>query len=130
MLRSGKLVLSPATTVFYSATMSRRDWDNTVLAFETQRTDERREDDPSALLEAKDRYIAELIKQVALLRRELERKDAVLLRVAEELSELLFAAAPSAEGAPRVVRSGGVRGGDRARGSEDTRESKRPALKK
>lgn len=129
MLRSGKFVLSPATTVFYSATMPRRDWDNTGLALETQRTDERREDDPSALLEAKDGYIAELIKRVALLSRELERKDAVLLRVAEELRELLFAAAPRTEGAPRVVPPEGVWGGDRARGAEDAREkSKRPAL--
>ena len=109
--------------------MPRRDWDNTIPTLEARRADERREDDPSALLEAKDGYIAELIKQVAVVRRELDRKDAVLLRAAEELSELLFAAAPRTEGAPRVLPPGGVRGGDRARGAEDAREKpKRPAL--
>lgn len=40
-------------------------------------------------LEAKDRLIAELEEQVALLSGELERKDAILSHIAEGIGELL-----------------------------------------
>jgi uncharacterized small protein (DUF1192 family) len=55
-----------------------------------------------ALLEAKDRSIAELKEQVALLRSELERKDAILSRIAEDMGELLPARVSDADG-PQAV---------------------------
>lgn len=59
-------------------------------------------EDRDALLDAKDWIIAELKEQVAFLRRELERKDAVLLRMAESSGGLLSTPASEATGNPRA----------------------------
>jgi hypothetical protein len=71
-----------------------------------------------ALLEAKDRSIAELKKQVALLRRELERKDTILSRIAKDLGESLPARA-SDTGVTQTVTLREVRNG---KGGMDARE--------
>src|SRR5215218_6394398 len=71
-----------------------------------------------ALLEAKDRSIAELKEQVALLRSELERKDAILSRIAEDMGELLPARVSDADG-PQAVALREVCNG---KGAMDARE--------
>jgi hypothetical protein len=72
----------------------------------------------NALLEAKDRSIAELKEQVALLRSELERKDAILSRIAEDIGELLPARVSDADG-PQAVALREVCNG---KGAMDARE--------
>ena len=67
------------------------------------------------LLKTKDRTIAELKEQVASLRREVARKDYVLLRVAESVSELLSSPASGAPDDTKPVTPGGARDDDRAR---------------
>ncbi len=61
-----------------------------------------------SLLEAKDAIIAELRSQVALLRSELRRKDAVLSRIAENIDELSLACSSDAANGPRAVATGEV----------------------
>ena len=61
-----------------------------------------------SLLEAKDGIIAELRAQVALLRSELKRKDAVLSRIAENIDELSLACSSEAANGPRAVTTGEV----------------------
>lgn len=51
-----------------------------------------------ALLQAKDRTIDELKEQITLLRRELERKEAILLRMVHKVVELL----PRLEKVPNI----------------------------
>ena len=62
--------------------------DKTTPGLETRRNRLPREHRHD-LLEAKDRTIAELKEQVALLRSDLKRKDAILARIAEDIGELL-----------------------------------------
>ncbi len=76
---------------------------------ETQRSGIPREEKRDALLEAKDKIIAELKGQVALLRDELKRKDAVLSRMVEDMGALLPARTSEAAGEPRRVTPGVVR---------------------
>ena len=79
-----------------------------------------------ALLEAKDRTIAELRDQVAFLRGELKRKEAILARMVEEIDELLPARTSKSADGPRMVASGGVRDGNRA--SDAQQRPERPTL--
>lgn len=92
------------------AMMLQRNGLKTTPGLETRRHGMTRED-PDALLEAKDRIIAELEEQVALLSSELERKDAVLAYIAEGIGELLPARVPEATDGPRMVAPGEARDG-------------------
>jgi excisionase family DNA binding protein len=87
--------------------------------------DEGRDDASNTVQDVgQDRYIAALEDQVQFLRRELERKDAILLRLTERIPEL--EAAPEPRGEPETARqdAGGVEDrGERAdaqRGAEET----------
>jgi hypothetical protein len=89
MLRPVEFVLCPALKMCYMLpTMLQRNGEKAGSSLESQRNGipHRNRD---ALLEAKDRSIAELKEQVALLRSELKRKDAILSRMAEDIGELL-----------------------------------------
>lgn len=81
---------------------------NTVSSLKTRRNGIPREDH-DALLEEKDSLIAELKAQVALLSRELRRKDAMLARIVEEkVDEPLPARAPEATSGSRTFAPGGT----------------------
>lgn len=102
-------------------TMLQRNGRNTATGLEIERNGGPRKDF-HALLEVKDRTIAELEEQVALLRGELELKNAVLSHIAEGIGELLLPghASGAADGSrapvlPARARNGGNR-------TTDTRE--------
>jgi hypothetical protein len=86
-------------------------------------------EDRDALLDAKDQTIFELKEQVAFLRRELERKDEIMLCMAEANSEM--PPSPTSEapnGSQKVTREGGW-DSDRARDArEGQEEPERPRL--
>ena len=105
--------------------------DNTVSSLETRRNGIPRED-RDALLEEKDSLIAELKAQIALLSRELKRKDAILARIVEEkVDEPPPARAPAATRGSRTFASGGARDIDRAPGIRHEQEnSEKPTLPK
>ncbi len=84
-------------------------------------------EDRDALLEAKDKIIAELKEQVALLRRELKRKDAILSRTATGPAELLPAPAPEVPGGSKRVTLGRTRNGNQA-GAAREEKPERPTL--
>jgi hypothetical protein len=99
----------------------------------TPNLEARRNEIPSegrdAVLEAKDRLIAELRKQVAFLRGELRRKDAILSRVAEEIGEAPVSASKPADGFQTVVSEKAKNGNTRAREAEKKQEKPgRPTL--
>ena len=94
--------------------LQRDEEDNTVPNLEARRNGTAREN-RDALLEAKDRTIAELRERVALLRGELKRKEAILARMAEDIGELLPESASKTANDPRMVAPGGaVRNGNQA----------------
>jgi hypothetical protein len=99
----------------------------------TPNLETRRNEIPSegrdAVLEAKDRIIAELREQVAFLRGELRRKDAILSRVAEEIGEVPASASKAADGFQTVVPKGVKNGNTRAREAQKRQEKPgRPTL--
>lgn len=77
-------------------------------------------EDSVPLLDAKDQTIAELKEQIAFLRRELERKDEIMLRMAGG-SSLLATASEPMEGLHSVTSGGGWDGG-RASDAGERRE--------
>jgi uncharacterized coiled-coil protein SlyX len=87
-------------------------------------------EDRDALLDAKDQTIAELKEQVAFLRCELERKDEIMLRMAERTGDMIPAApALEAPGGSEKITCEAGRDGDRARDAwEEQEEPKRPTL--
>jgi hypothetical protein len=86
-------------------------------------------EEPDALLEAKDKTIAELKEQIALLRRELQRKDAILSRTAEGMVELLPTPAPETPGGSQRVTLGVIRNDNGTRDAQEEQEKpKRPTL--
>ena len=86
-------------------------------------------EDRDALLEAKDQTIAKLKEQVAFLRRELERKEDLLLRMAEGTGELLPAPVSEASDGSQTVTPRGVRDGNQARDAQKRQEKpERPTL--
>ncbi len=78
--------------------------------------DEGRDDASKTVQDAgQDRYVAALEDQIQFLRRELERKDAILLRLAERIPELEAPAEPRDEPETVAEDAGGVEDrGDRA----------------
>jgi hypothetical protein len=88
--------------------MLQRDADNTVPSLETRRNGIPHEN-LHALLEEKDSLIAELKAQVALLSRELKRKDAMLSRIAEGVDEPPPAPVPEATDGPQTLTPRGAR---------------------
>lgn len=112
ILRTREFVLCSALKMCYMLpTMLQRNEEKAGPSPECQRSRD-------ALLEAKDRSIAELKEQVSLLRRELERKDAILSRIAENLGESLPACVSDAD-VPQTVTLREVRNG---KGATDARE--------
>ena len=91
-------------------TMLQRNGNRTTPGSESQRNGMPLKD-RDALLEEKDSIIAELKEQVALLRGELKRKDATLLRIVEGIDELLPAHASEVVDGLQTVTSGGARDG-------------------
>lgn len=87
--------------------MLQRDGDNTVPNLEARRNGIAREN-RDALLEAKDRTIAELRERVALLRDELKRKEAILARMVEDIGELLPKSSSKSTNEPRMIAPGGT----------------------
>ncbi len=87
-------------------------------------------EDRDTLLQAKDQTIAELKEQVAFLRRQLERKDDILLRMAEGSSGgPLPAPVSEAPDGPRVLMSGEGGDSDQARDARGGQEKPdRPVL--
>lgn len=83
-----------------------------------------------ALLEAKDRIIAELKEQIALLRSELNHKDVILSRIAEELGEMPSASiSHAADVSQKVAKLEEVRDSNQAKGDQEKQEKpERPAL--
>jgi hypothetical protein len=95
---------------------------------ETQRN-ETPSEGRDAVLKAKDRIIAELREQVAFLRGELRRKDAILLRVAKEIGEAPASAPKTADGSRTAVPERVKNGNDRARDAQKRQEKPgRPTL--
>jgi len=88
--------------------MLQRNEENTVPRLETRRSWTPHEEHRHALVEAKDEIIAGLKAQVALLRDELKRKDAVLSRIAENIGELSSVRVSEAADDPQAVTPGGV----------------------
>ena len=88
--------------------MLQRNEEHTVSRLEARKSGIYHEDDLDALLRAKDGIIAELRAQVALLHRELKRKDAVLSRIAENIGELSSARVSAAVEGPRTVTARGL----------------------
>jgi hypothetical protein len=88
--------------------MLQRNEENTVPSLEARRSWTSHEEHRDALVQAKDEIIIELKAQVALLRDELKRKDAVLSRIAENIGELSSASVPEAVDGPQTVTPGGV----------------------
>ncbi len=66
-----------------------------------------------------DRYIAALEDQVQFLRRELERKDAILLRLAERMPELTAAPEPRDEPETVAETSGGTEAPEEPTGAQE-----------
>ena len=111
--------------------MLQRNEENTVSRLEARKSGIYHEENPDALLRAKDGIIAELRAQVALLHRELKRKDAVLSRIAENIGELSSARVSAAAQGPRTVTARGlVRVGNNPASNGRQRQEKpeRPAL--
>jgi hypothetical protein len=109
--------------------MLQRDEDNTVPNLEARRNGIAREN-RDALLEAKDRTIAELREQVALLRGELKRKEAILARMAEDIDELLPESRSRSANNPRMIAPGGaVRNGNQTPDTwQEQEKPERPTL--
>jgi len=97
--------------------MLQRNGDKTASSLVSQR-DRTYRGDRDALLEEKDRIIAELKERVALLRSELEDKDAVLSRIAEDIGGLPPARVSGADG-PRTVA---LRAAQDGKGATDAQE--------
>jgi hypothetical protein len=93
----------------YTLRMLQHNGYKTARGSETRRNGIPREEKRDALLEEKDRIIAELKEQVALLRNELKRKDAVLSRMVKDMGALPPARTSEAADEPRTVTPGGVR---------------------
>jgi hypothetical protein len=85
------------------------------------------EEDRDALLDAKDETIAELKAQVSLLRDELRSKNAMLLRVTENISELSARVSEATGGNRTATPRRTVRAGDPAL---DGRQGGREKLEK
>jgi hypothetical protein len=86
-------------------------------------------EDRDALLDAKDQTILELKEQVAFLRRELERKDEIMMCMAGAISEMSPAPTSEAPDGSQKVARGWGRDGDRAREARDGQgEPERPML--
>jgi hypothetical protein len=83
-------------------------------------------EDCDPLLDAKDQTIAELKEQIAFLRRELERKDEIMLRMAGGNSSSLLATASEPMEGLHSVASG--EGWDGNRASDAKEERKRVIL--
>jgi hypothetical protein len=82
-----------------------------------------------AVLEGKDRIIVELREQIAFLRGELKRKDAILLRVAEEIAEVPPSASEAVDASRAVVPERVKNGNDRVGDAQKRQEkSGRPTL--
>jgi hypothetical protein len=88
--------------------MLQRNEEHTVSRLEARTNGIYHEEDLDALLRAKDGIIAELRAQVALLHRELKRKDAVLSRIAENIGELSSARVSATVEGPRTVTARGL----------------------
>jgi hypothetical protein len=111
--------------------MLQRDEEHTVSRLEARKNGLYQEEDHDALLKAKDGIIAELRAQVALLHNELERKDAVLSRIAENIGELSPVCVSEAAEGPRMVTARGlVRGvaNPTSDGQQRGEKDERPAL--
>jgi hypothetical protein len=111
--------------------MLQRHEEHTVSRLEARKNGIYHEENYDALLRAKDGIIAELRAQVALLHRELKRKDAVLSRIAENIGELSSARVSAAAEGPRTVTARGlVRVGNNPASNGQQRQEKpeRPAL--
>ncbi len=85
--------------------MLQRNEENTARVLRARRNGTSHEQDRDALLEAKNGIIAELKDQIALLRSELKRKNAVLVRITESIGELSARALEVADD-PRTVEPG------------------------
>jgi hypothetical protein len=100
-------------------TMLHRNANNTAPSLETRRNRTDNED-RDALLEEKDRVIAELKEQVVFLRGRLKSKDAILARMARGMVE---PPSPSeAPGDPWVSAPRGVQNGSRPADAQQGRE--------
>jgi hypothetical protein len=110
--------------------MLQRHEENTVSRLEARKNGIYHEENYDALLRAKDGIIAELRAQVALLHRELKRKDAVLSRIAENIGELSSARVSATAEGPRTVTARGlVRvGNPTSNGQQRQEKPERPAL--
>jgi hypothetical protein len=111
--------------------MLQRNEEHMVSRLEARTNGIYHEENYDALLKAKDGIIAELRAQVALLHRELKRKDAVLSRIAENIGELSSARVSAAAEGPRTVTARGlVRVGNNPASNGQQRQEKpeRPAL--
>ncbi|MBV9454397.1 MAG: hypothetical protein JOZ19_09810 [Rubrobacter sp.] len=99
----------------------------------TPNLETRRDEIPSegrdAVLEAKDRIIAELREEVVFLHGELRRKDAILSRVAEEIGEAPRSASKATDGSQTVVPERVKNGNNQARDARNEQEKPgRPTL--
>ena len=109
--------------------MLQRNEENAVPVLRARRNRTPHQEDRDALLEAKDGTIAELKAQVALLRDELRRKDAVLVRITESIGELSARASEAAGAPPTITPRGAVRAGGPAGDGRWGREgSEKPKL--
>ena len=88
--------------------MLQRNEENTAPGLEARKSGVSCEVSRDAVLEARDRTIAELRDQVALLRDELKRRDAILARIAEGIGELSPARIPETAGVSQKITPGGV----------------------
>ncbi len=85
--------------------------------------------DRDTLLEAKDQTIAKLKEQVAFLRRELKRKEDIMLRMTEGGGELLPAPASETSDSRQPATPRRVRDGNQSRDAQKEQEkSERPTL--
>lgn len=86
-------------------------------------------EDRDAVLEAKDKIIAELREQVAFLRGELRRKDAILARVAEEIGEPPRSASKGTDGSQTLVLERVKNGSNRTKDTQNAQDKpERPTL--
>ena len=95
------------------------------------RREEALSEDRDAVLEAKDKIIAELREQVAFLRGELRRKDAILSRVAEEIGEgePLRSASKGTDGSQTLVPERVKNGSNRTKDTQNAQDKpERPTL--
>ncbi len=93
---------------FTLSAMLQRNEENTAPGLEARKSGVSCEVSRDAVLEARDRTIAELRDQVALLRDELKRRDAILARIAEGIGELSPARIPETAGVSQTITPGGV----------------------